>query len=412
MSVNDIQSNKTYTELYGDHMNNVVVIGDDSKSDKFHAHAKLEFWGEDWITFEDETAFGTPALKDDVITLGMPDRKIEFYQDKKQTGVDTWSSSLKWVNTLKSKPASNKLTYHLGGGWQDFIFAYQIPFPSPTEFQRDGEEWLHQEHGGDYAPNKKGNSERPRSIDGGYRVRHKTKRDFIIDGKHKNYKTGFVLSILVTKAVDAVGKTAWCTLHIENGIMTEIIPQTFLDMATYPVRLNAEFGYHTEGNTQYNGFGSGNIQGNAWEPASDGTVDSLFWLLLNNDALVSTGGLYNDGDPGTELDVTAEFTGITDVKTWTELPYLGGYSILAVNHYVNALHMGDAIGCYYDAGAGDHEYYAVIGYVGGTVPDAPDWDVDEPGWAYSAYITYTPSGVPTDNDAIMTTNTGFWGATF
>lgn len=377
MFINEITSNKTFTDLYGDHLNNVVVFGDDSRTDKFYAHIEMEFWGEDSITIEDETASGVTALKDDKITLDLPDRKIEWYQDKKSTGENTWRSLLKWVIHLKTKPLTNKYSLKLGGNWQDFNFRYQTPFPNPTEFVKDGEEWLRQET----IPGAPGfNHRRPRKVDGSYSVKHKTKRDHIIG--QKNYRTGKVLHIYVPKATDANNKSVWCNLYIEKGIYTVTISQEFLDEAIYPVIVNDTFGYATIGGT---GFDVEDETAVGWKATcpSDGTADNIVvytgitrsgnfkGMLMNNTGTLLANGVGGATAFTPEGWFTSTFSSSPDVVASTEY----GIGVIADSYIM----------VQYDGGSGGW-YDESNSYASPENCTFENWDAD-----VSIYVNYTPS---------------------
>ncbi|GAF68439.1 unnamed protein product, partial [marine sediment metagenome] len=58
--LNKIDSNKTFTDLYGDHFDKVVFGNPDIESE-FQAHVKMEFWGgEDSIALYEKGVKGTP----------------------------------------------------------------------------------------------------------------------------------------------------------------------------------------------------------------------------------------------------------------------------------------------------------------------------------------------------------------
>ena len=75
--------------------------------------------------------------------------------------------------------------------------------------------------------------------------------------------------------MDKNGKSVWCSLNIENGILTETIPQTFLDTAVYPIRINETFGYATiGGSTSQRARDTVNAHG-TYSPAADGNATSI-----------------------------------------------------------------------------------------------------------------------------------------
>ena len=89
----------------------------------------------------------------------------------------------------------------------------------------------------------------PENVEGSYAVYAKSNKVNYVDGKE--YKVGKVGHIYRPKIIDSIGTEVWGKLHIDNGILSVIIPQEFLDSAIYPVRHAAglTFGY-TSGGTQ------------------------------------------------------------------------------------------------------------------------------------------------------------------
>jgi len=172
--INPVVSNKTYTTLFGDHLNNLVVFGNPDVPSEFQNHMKMELWDENYISFHNEGVEGTPTLVGERLTLDTPEKT--YYWEPKTL------NQMRWVEVLKVKPASNKWSLKLAGH-EDFEFNYQpkfediaknVPHLSVETFEKDGEDWLRlvDSRGGPFGP-----SERPLDVDGSYAVRHKTKRD-------------------------------------------------------------------------------------------------------------------------------------------------------------------------------------------------------------------------------------------
>lgn len=383
----EVQSNKTYTTLFGDHYNNLVVFGNPDTPKKFQNHMKMEFWGENYISFHNKGVKGTPSLDGDRLTLDTPE-KTYYWEPKTQ-------NQMRWVEVLKVKPASNKWSLKLSGH-EEFNFNYQIPFAiraqsmtgsSIESFKKDGEDWIRL-----VLPQEGLFFERPVRIDGSYAVKHKTKRDNILG--HKNYRAGKVLHIPRPTATDAVGKSVLCSLHIENGIYTRITPQTFLDNAVYPVTINDDFGYWSSGASV--GSSSGNYQMSAgpYSPASDGSATSITCYFTDMSTSLTL-GMWNDngGVPGT-LKVDTPGDSSPTENAWNEQSFDAPEAILAASSY----HFGfnSATGANtrwaYDDDGTSTAWYDVDTYVEGTLQDhdPTEWytTVD-----FSAYVTYTPSAV-------------------
>jgi len=141
--MNEVKSNKTYTTLFGDHFNNLVVFGNPDAPAEFQNHMKIGVFGnEHFISFHNEDAKGTPTLDGERLTLDISE-KTYYWEPETQ-------NKMRWVEVLKTKPASNKWTLKLSGH-EDFLFKYQpkfediakdVPYLSVETFQKNGEDWL------------------------------------------------------------------------------------------------------------------------------------------------------------------------------------------------------------------------------------------------------------------------------
>lgn len=297
MAVNEVQSNKTFTDLYGDHLNNVVVFGDPDRSDKVYSHVKAQAWGEDTLSFEDEVRSGEATLENDVITLDCLNRTIQWYQDKKMSSAETWLSTIKWVHVLKSKPEVYEHRLKLGGNWWDFSFKYQPPLPNPTSYMKDGEEWLVS-----YNPVSEVTSRRPREVDGSIAIYHKTKCHNLTALGGKNYRRGKFLHLLVPKLTDAEDKVTWAMLSVDEdtGYIVVGYPKEFMDNAIYPVTINDNMGFWSMGGTQGETYGSrqfmtGNTNRTGYFPPNNGNISAIVIYANHWEVNNATFGLADDG---------------------------------------------------------------------------------------------------------------------
>ncbi len=133
---------------------------------------------------------------------------------------------------LKKKPSTNKI--HFSVRSKELNFFYQTPLTEDEK--REG-------------------SSRPENVEGSYAVYHKTKRDTIVGGKA--YKTGKVFHIYRPEITDANGVSVWGDIYFNetDETLSIIIPQSFLDTATYPVIVDPTFGYTVVGGSNtYNKY--------------------------------------------------------------------------------------------------------------------------------------------------------------
>lgn len=115
---------------------------------------------------------------------------------------------------------------------------------------------------------------RPDNVVGSYAVYHKTQRNHI-EGQ-KNYKTGKAFHIYRPYAFDKTGRKVWCDLQIDEQaqILTIIVPQNFIDTATYPVIVDPTFGYTTAGASS--DFTNKDVFfGSQHDSTADGTVSQM-----------------------------------------------------------------------------------------------------------------------------------------
>lgn len=376
MPLNGMTIDKTYIEEKGDR---VVTIGNPDVKGEFCSHVSCKMWGEDTISFEEVGIKGTSTEKDGTVTLDSAARKLEWYYT---------DDELHWVQTLKSKPTTNKWQLKVNAG--DFRFLYQTPFEdkavngSYTEYyEQDGEDWVRLiRPDGDVVW-------RPLNIDGSYAVYHKTKRN-------NQYKVGKAFHIPRPKAIDADGNWVWIDLEIKDGVYTETVPQAFLDTAKYPVKCNATFGFETKG---ANSSPLGPDRDGAFGPhlgaAGNATHVSFYWDGLSSTPI--TVGIWADnaGTPGTligQSDGTIQNTN----GQFTTIALNTSPAITASLYWAGFNCDDDQPTFYYDDDPTPTEsrWSNATTYSAGNL--SSPWDTVGDSEAierlYSAFITYTPSG--------------------
>jgi hypothetical protein len=129
-------------------------------------------------------------------------------------------------------------------------------------------------------------TDRPENVVGSYAVYHKTKRDHVIG--QTNYATGKAFHIYRPKVWDADGNEIWAELSYADGTLSVTVPQSFLDSAVYPVRVDPTFGYTSLGATGNNIGTNVNDQstrrGTKFTLSEEGTLDSISAGLKLDDA--------------------------------------------------------------------------------------------------------------------------------
>jgi len=393
---NQVDSNKTFTDLYGDHLNNVVVFGNPDVPTEFQAHVKMQFWGEDTICLCEEGVKGTPILKDETIELDLGTRKMQWFKgDRPKWG------SIHWKEILNEKPASNKWSLKISDGNQ-FNYEYQKPLSeialdipgSTIEYLKvegfDGIRLVYPP-GGPLIYDQ-----RPLDVEGSYAVYHKTKHDNIVG--HKNYRTGKVLQIPRPKAVDKNGNWVWCDIQVKDGIYTRTIPQMFLDTAVNPITINDTFGYWSTGASS-SGMSADYM--NAFGPwmGAAGSATSVHAAISGTTGTIPiTLGIYDDSGSDApdilERDTAGATENFTTTPAWISQNLDSALTISAKLYWIGWCNDTPSEACdlRYDANVGTDRDYKSYTYDSGVLANpfgAPSGGNDDR--AYSVYITYTPT---------------------
>lgn len=394
--LNKIDSNKTFTDLYGDHLNNVVVFGNPDNTKDFEAHVKMEFWGENYISLHEEGIKGVPTLKDEVVELDLGARKLQWYRgDRPKWG------SIHWVEILNEKPASNKWSLKITDSGQ-FDFCYQTPLAELSAkipdsrieyFIQDGKDWIRLVYpdGGPFICD-----ERPLDIDGSIVVKHKTKRNHIIGDK--NYRTGKVLHILRPKAVGANNKWVWCDIKTENGFYIRTVPWSLLnDPTAYPIIVNDTFGYSSDPATPTSTSVNYLYAAGVASPAENGNATKLSFYMDNftvGDPCPATFGLYSDTSDEPDAKVADTGGGNLTVSGWQHQDLDASTPVYSATSYWFGLKWGAATynaRWWHDVGSGKYGYDGNAAYVAGTLPSPfGSYTQSSTMRDYGAYATFTP----------------------
>ena len=275
--------------------------------------------------------------------------------------------------TLNKKPTSNKIRFKVDT--ENFDWFYQ---PFLNEEERKQMEVY-------------GLLFRPPEVEDSYAVYHKTKKD----GK---YQTGKFCHIYRPKIYDKNGVWVWGELRLVDNVLEVIIPQDFLDKASYPIRIDPTFGYSTQG-TSYATV-SGNIHASLFTGsagtgtsitaylAHSGTIDTSknykFAVYVHSDLSLLTNGTTNEGT----------YTS-SDSPGWKTLNFSSSPTFTATDYLLAAWATqlsgsGDwYLQIAYDTGSTDQGHSQSINYGTWPNPLVPLHNTDK----YSIYSTYEiPSG--------------------
>lgn len=365
-----------------------VIVGEKSTNTKFEKKIKFERWnGEESIEISAPIGLiDSDSAKEVNGELIIEDAKSGLYF--KTHDEETFKFGL----FFKSKPATNSFTFTMKN-WENFDFFFQPPLANENP---DGSTWENSEWGGKRT--------RPADVNNSYAVYHKTKRDHVIG--QTNYATGKFCHIYRPKFIDANGATAWGDINIENGQYTVSCPQSFLDIAVYPVRANDTIGYTTIGASD----DGGNVDlFYSWEanqnPSFNGTVTSMtmaYWeasgtaltkfALYSDDTTVSPNeplNLITNSYSGSTVTITRTSRPTSDLSTWTTGSTGPAYVYRGVKYWLATNNNNGAVQNAYDSGA-TAEVIAG-GQVFAAFPPDPTTASFQASLRLSFFFTYTPA---------------------
>lgn len=284
------------------------------------------------------------------------------------------------------------------GGVEIYIVSNAKPISNVMEFpiSHQGLNFYYQE----------GSENTPEKVIGSYAVYHSTKGRFFTDPvEAEKYKAGKAFHLYRPKITDSKPgnpREAWIDLNIdtETNLMTLTIPQNFLDNATYPITIDPNFGYETQGTADYGdieGFMVGPGNGTYWYNTSGAGkgVSISVCLYINNQNLKSA--LYgNDISPASYIQTTDERTDITEkVKDFYAFNFSTQPDIANNTKYCLVCWGGTTGGgsyarLYYDRGDNENHHIAVSGEYGGDWPATLAYSTSSTRM-YSLYCTFTLS---------------------
>lgn len=147
-------------------------------------------------------------------------------------------------------------------------------------------------------------------IDGSYAVYHKTKKNHVIG--QTNYMAGKAFQIYRPIIYDSNNNVIFGELSIADGKMRITVDSDFIQNAVYPVTIDPNFGYETQGTADYTDC-EDNVQGGVFLNNQGGGVgDSISaTLYINNQTLKCA--LYDDTTPNANyIQTTDERADITE----------------------------------------------------------------------------------------------------
>jgi hypothetical protein len=391
-----------------------VVLGD-AASAEFVPRLRLERWGGE-VSFSLRRSLS-----------GIPVAQREFSQDGERYSLEANSIGFHFYPkergyefeiVFKRRPSSERISFPIETA--GLRFCYQLPL---TDEWRVGDDHFGVRVGSvtetDVFDERGENlCHRPENVVGSYAVYHATKRgDFTALGGN-NYRAGKAFHIYRPKLIDAEGREAWASLDIDEaaGELVITCPSDFLRSATYPVTLDPELGYVSEGASErtmtveyiYSG-----IQGTADATGGEASKLSAFCRIqTGSDTATLKMGFYNDsGDsPSGQALVGGDDTGVTvsgTSDTWYDSNAISG-TVVASTKYWPALmkSAGDGALRYNYDGSGTAFYKDTNDT---ALPNpftvGPASSTDQ----ISLYLTYAPSGTTHEAAGEVDSTTGAEG---
>lgn len=150
---------------------------------------------------------------------------------------------------LNSKPASNKFNFSIDGA-ENLDFFYQASLWQEAGLKAPTAACTDTQCGVSITGTSTPLVVRDENVVGSYSVYYKNHKNHIA-GK-TNYGTGKAFQIYRPKVTDNNGNSVWADLSYSSGILIVTVPQSFLNTAAYPVKIDPTFGYTTAGATQTN----------------------------------------------------------------------------------------------------------------------------------------------------------------
>jgi len=221
----------TYKKVAKDNPKDLLVleVGDSKDLKKFQPQVKVCRWGDTENDNECNVSIRLKETPEELLetpTITEKDGKIEYKKSKREAHFYDALNGSEFDVVFKEKPATNVVEFSLNTKGVHFLHQPDI---TPEELA--------------------GGGTRPENARGSYAV-YTTQRINIVGGKE--YKTGKVGHIFRPKVTDADNNEIWGVLDIIGDRLTITIDRDWLDKAVYPVVVDPNFGYETQGASNMN----------------------------------------------------------------------------------------------------------------------------------------------------------------
>ncbi len=287
------------TESAQDDTPTQIKIG--GATEKFVPNINTSKWdNECWLNINHPDVVNSEkeTFIDDTMELEIGNNTHRYYIDEK--------GHLEYEIILKEKPISNKVELNLDFP-EGLDFWYQ---PALTQEEIDA---------GD---------KRPDNVIGSYAVYWKN--------SWNQYKTGKFCHIYRPKITDASNHWEWCILEYKNKQLIITIDQSYLDNAVYPITLDPNFGFTSEGgsSTFVDGAGSSLVGELGAAPATATYTEIHIYMSEDLAGIDWAGVVYAEsgGEPVARVAFTATQGTVAGV-TFTEYSLAITAALTATNTY-------------------------------------------------------------------------------
>lgn len=386
---------ETFKRVQKDNVKDLVEveIGDAKTPSKFMPQHKVMRWQNECnvsIRLKDDgNGTETVETREDKIVWKKGKREAHFYDF---TNEEHPEGAQEFEIVLLEKPETNVVKFTLQDKDVEYFYQPALDKEFPVGSYDDGKVVAYASE--TQTKDKDGNTiaRRPENVVGSYAVYAKTQKTNWKGGKE--YRTGKLGHIFRPRIEDSNGSWIWGELHIENGILSVTIPQSFLDTAVYPVKHAAglTFGYTTSGASSA-GFASNEAVGSFLNTnaSADGTVNSVTLGVSGVSGFRSKGFIVNASTLAILTNGVAPGGVVTN--GWNTQSFSTPPSVVNGTTYAPFFVMTDgSISIRRDTGgsSGDSKYETDNNY---TTPTDPS-SLTNSSSKYSIYATYIASGFP------------------
>jgi len=347
----------------------VVKVG--GKDGKFVPNINASKWDDKaWLNINIPVTVASEIgeLKDVKAEIKLGDWTHRYYEDAK--------GNLEYEIVMDKRPSSDDIVMNL-------------TFPDGLEFWRQGslaEDWAESHHGCSTYEDFLAASYKPDNVVGSYAVYWKE--------KNNQFKTGKFCHIYRPKVTASDGKWAWAELKIDAKAktLTILMDKAWLDKAKYPIVLDPELGYSTQGAGTY---GGGYILGGAYTTDGTGGYVTNFHVwqgaVVGEELKICISATNGSNDPSGQ-DMLEQMVLTTGLNSKRDGVATGETLLAASTQYWIGCVAPNGNSYYYDSGSSNKycKYSGVVFADQFADPMSSGYSTDT--YQYSQWVDYAPSG--------------------